>query len=84
VPSVALLRADPASRLLELVRAQDAQELAQQEVLGVHADVGFKVALPPTGVVLPALEMGTGPLDSSAGIGWSVTLILFQWSRSTT
>ena len=48
---VALLRADPVRRARGL-GAADAEELAQQQVLGVHRDVGLELALPVAALVL--------------------------------
>ncbi len=45
---VALLGPDPPRRLRELVGGQDAQELAQQQILGIHRHVGAQLAFPPT------------------------------------
>ena len=48
----ALLRADPGSRALGLVRLSDSEELAQEHVLGVHRHVRLQLALPPAHTVL--------------------------------
>ena len=47
-----LLAANPARRLLGLGRLPDAEELPQQQILGIHRDVGFQLALPPAGRIL--------------------------------
>ena len=44
---VALLRADPRRGGVGLRRSADAEELAQQQVLGVDRDVRLQLALPP-------------------------------------
>ena len=59
----ALLGADPAGRLLEFNRLQDAEELPQQQVFGVHRDVRAQLALPPTGDVLASEQVRLRTLD---------------------
>jgi hypothetical protein len=51
-PVGALLRADPVGRARRRGRIADAEELAHEEVLGVHRHVGFQLALPPAVAVL--------------------------------
>jgi hypothetical protein len=48
----ALLRADPPGRLVGLLGLPDAEELAQQQILGVHRHVRGEFALPPTLLML--------------------------------
>lgn len=52
-----LLAADEAAGRLDRGGILDSEELAEQEVLGVHGDVGGEVALPPALLVLLAEEM---------------------------
>ena len=40
-----------------LLRGPDAEELAEQQVLGVHGDVGLQLALPPALAVLEAEQV---------------------------
>ena len=46
-PVVALLRADPARGRRPLLRGQDAEVVADEEILGVDRHVGLELALPP-------------------------------------
>ena len=48
----ALLRADPIRGALRLALPANPEELAQQEILGVHRDVGRELALPEAALVL--------------------------------
>ena len=59
----ALLGADPGGRALGLVGAADAEELAQEHVLGVHRHVRLQLALPPAGVVLQREQVLAGALQ---------------------
>lgn len=52
-----LFAADEAGGRLDGGRVLNAEELAEQQILGVHGDVGGEVALPPALVVLSAEEM---------------------------
>ncbi|GAA2773593.1 hypothetical protein GCM10019017_17250 [Streptomyces showdoensis] len=52
------------------LRVQDAEELAQQEVFGVHGDVGLQVALPPALGVLAAEEVPYGAFRGLGGGGF--------------
>ena len=54
---VALLRPDPAGGLGRLALGADAEELAQQQVLGLDGDVGLELALPPPGGVLGTAQI---------------------------
>jgi hypothetical protein len=47
-----LLRSDPPGRLGGLSGLPDAEELTQQQILGVHRHVRGELALPPTLLVL--------------------------------
>ena len=47
-----LLRADPVRGVLRLLGAANPEELAQQQILGVHRDVGRELALPEAALVL--------------------------------
>ena len=90
----ALLGADPAGRLLGLLGGADAEELPQQQVLGVHGHVGLELALPPAlgrlqrraGARRPGVERrrasGSGPLAS--GVRSSVVSVISSpvWSGS--
>ncbi len=62
----ALLRADPERRVLGLVGGADAEELAQQEILGVHRDVGLELALPEPARILGREQALAGALHRSA------------------
>ena len=53
----ALLGADPGGRALGLVGAADAEELAQEHVLGVHRDVRLQLPPPPAPLVLEREQM---------------------------
>src|SRR6185437_15697284 len=53
--------ADPPGRGPALGRLTDAEELTQQQILGVHGDVGRQLALPPAGRVLQAEQMPAPP-----------------------
>ena len=57
---VALLGGDPPGRGLRLLGGPDAEELPQQQVLGIHGDVGLQFALPPALVVLQAEQVIPG------------------------
>ena len=54
---VALLRADPAGGRFLLVRRDDAEEVADEEILGVDRHVGLELALPPAVGVLEAAQV---------------------------
>ncbi len=54
---LALLGADPGGRALGLIGAADAEELAQEHVLGVHRHVRLQLALPPAGLVLQGQQV---------------------------
>src|SRR4029453_1090212 len=45
---------------LELIWPQDAEEPAQEQVLGVHGHVRLELALPPALLVLEAAQVVTG------------------------
>ena len=60
MPSVALLAADAERGALVVGLVADAQELAEQQVLGVHRDVRLEVALPPALRVLPREQVPGG------------------------
>src|SRR5690606_31492886 len=62
-PVVALLRPDPAGRLAGLVGGADAEELAEQQILGVHGDVGLQLRLPPALGRLEAEQVVARRLD---------------------
>src|SRR4029077_16286766 len=64
---VPLLMADPASRRRDRLVVMQAEELAQQQVLGVHGDVGLELALPPALRVLQAERVLTRPVQGVAG-----------------
>ena len=70
---VALLRADPAGGLLEVDRVEDAEELAQQQVFGVHRDVGAR-ARPSTS------RPGPG---GRSGAAWARRTVALDVSRSS-
>ena len=53
---LALVRTDPGGRAGGLVVAADADELPEEQVLGIHGDVGLEFALPPAGRVLKRQE----------------------------
>jgi hypothetical protein len=57
-----LLGTDPAGGLLGLLVLADAEELPQQEVLGVHRHVRLELALPPALLVL------LGPEEPDGGV----------------
>src|SRR5262249_20080895 len=63
---VALLRTDPRRGARRLLGREHAEELAQQEVLGVHRDVGVEDALPPPVRILYGEE---GVTASGEGAG---------------
>ena len=58
---IALLGRDPPGRCPRLLVGTDAEEFPQQQVLGVHGDVGLQFALPPALLVLQAEQMLAGP-----------------------
>ncbi len=60
---VALLGADPAGRLLQVGFGENAEKVAQQDVLGVHRDVRLELADPVTAGVLEAQEVVAGTLE---------------------
>jgi hypothetical protein len=57
---LALLGRDPPRRRLGLLAGADPEEFAQQQVLGVHGDVGLEFALPPALIVLEAEQVVAG------------------------
>jgi hypothetical protein len=65
----ALLGCDPPARGGRLLVRADAKELAQQQVLGVHRDVGLQLPLPPALLMLEAEQVvaGTGQCGLRAG-----------------
>src|SRR5262249_38831270 len=52
-----LLGADPVRRQPRLFLGADAEEVAQEEILGIHGHVRLELALPPAGVVLEREQM---------------------------
>src|SRR5690349_4904233 len=64
---VSLLGPDPAARGRDHGVVAQAEELAQQQVLGVHGHVGLELALPPPLSVLQAEQMLAGPVKGPAG-----------------
>ena len=64
---VSLLGPDPAARGRDHGVVVQAEELAQQQVLGVHGHVGLELALPPPVGVLQAEQMVAGPVKGPAG-----------------
>ena len=67
-PVVALPRADPCRGALGQRRIADAEELAQEQVLGIHRDVGLELPLPPTVRVLQGEEVRSRAHQRLAGI----------------
>src|SRR5205814_7312757 len=63
---VPLLGPDPAGRRRDHGVIVQAEELAQQEVLGVHGHVGLELALPPPLGVLQAEQVVAGPFEGRA------------------
>jgi hypothetical protein len=57
------LRPDAAGGGADDVVVQDPEEMTQQDVLGVHGDVGLEFALPPAVGFLAVLQVGTGQGD---------------------
>ncbi len=54
------------------VLVEDAEELTQQQVLGVHGDVGLQVALPPAlGVLGGQQVLGGPPGGEGRGLPWA-------------
>src|SRR5262249_34052845 len=70
----ALLRADPQRRVLGLVGRADAEELAEQEVLRVHRDVGLELPLPEAARVLRREQALAGALHGGARLGEGVVI----------
>jgi hypothetical protein len=72
-PVLALAGPDPAGGGRGLARRPHAEELAQQEILGVHGDVGLQFALPPALLVLQPEQvvhrLVQRPLGGLRGIG---------------
>ena len=64
---VPLLMPDPARRRRDRLVVVQAEELAQQQVLGVHGDVGLELALPPALRVLQAEHVVTRSVQGVAG-----------------
>ena len=64
---VALTGADPRGGAGGLPLRADAEELAQEEVLGVHGDVRLQLALPPALVVLTFLERARPTVQARRG-----------------
>ena len=64
---VTLLRADPARLGGGVHGVPGPEELAHQQVLGVHGDVGLELALPPALLVLQAEQVITGAREGLAG-----------------
>src|SRR6266702_2284180 len=62
-----LLGPDPAPRRGDHGVVVQAEELAQQQVLGVHGHVGLELALPPPVGVLQAEQVVAGPVEGPAG-----------------
>ena len=67
---LSLARADPPRRRSRLLRGPDAEELAEEKVLGVHRDIGLQFALPPTlRVLFSAQRTGRSLQAVRCGIG---------------
>ncbi len=64
---LALLRADPDGGLRGVGLGQDAEEVPEQHVLGVHRHVGLKLADPPAARVLQAEQVVAGPGQRGRG-----------------
>src|SRR5580704_10702348 len=64
---VPLLIPDPARRRRDRLVVVQAEELAQQQVLGVHGDVGLELALPPALRLLQAERVVTCSVQGVAG-----------------
>ena len=64
---VSLLGPDPAARGRHHGVVVQAEELAQQQVLGVHGHVGLELALPPPLGVLQAEQVVASPVKGPAG-----------------
>jgi hypothetical protein len=62
-----LLRSDPDGGLLEVGLGEDAEEVPQQQVLGVHRHVGLKLADPPAARVLQAEQVAAGAVQRARG-----------------
>ena len=60
----ALLRADPVGCALCDPCIADAQELAKQQIFGIHGDVRLQFRLPPSGGVLEVHQMAPAALQS--------------------
>ena len=70
----ALLRPDPAGGGVGQLGGADAQELAQQQVLGLDRDVGLQLALPPALLVLQVEQVTCGPAQGRSRGGPGLVL----------